>query len=88
MDLEREEDRTPPLARVKGVGRQQKMITVVRPGVAVLSLYKPRNEQFILPTVGHRNMLHIVIGDFNTHSTSSWECNVTDDNGLSHAISH
>ena len=83
MHIERE-DRTPPLARVKGVRIQQKLITVMMPEVAVHSL-KLTNEQFTLPTVGHRNILHIVIRDFSNHSTS-WGYNVTDDNG--HAISH
>ena len=57
------------------------------------SVYKTRNNQFTPPALGYRNMSHIVIGDFNRHSTS-WGYNVTDDkgeafkNGLSHAISH
>ena len=50
---------------VKGVGIQPKMITIVMPRVSVHALYKPRNAQFTLPTVGH-----IVIGNYNNHSTS------------------
>ena len=50
------------------------------PGVVVHSVYKPPNDQFELPVLGHRNLPHIVIGDFNSHSTT-WGYNTTDDNG-------
>ena len=57
-----------------------KRVTVVMPGVAVHSVYKPPHDQFTLPALGYRNMPHIVTGDFNSHSTS-WGYNVTDENG-------
>ena len=47
-----------------------KFITVVLPSVVVHSVYKPPSERFVLPVLGHRNLLHIVIGDFNSHSTT------------------
>ena len=50
------------------------------PGVVVHSVYEPPNGQFKLPALGHRNLSHIVIGDFNSHSTT-WGYNTTDDNG-------
>ena len=34
------------------------------------SVYKPLNDHFALPALGHRDLPHIVIGDFNSHSTS------------------
>ena len=43
-------------------------ITVELPGV-VHSLYKPPPEPFLLPPLGQRIKPHIVIGDFNSHST-------------------
>ena len=49
------------------------------PGVVVHSVYKPPNDQFELSALGHRNLPHIVIGDFNSHSTT-WGYNTTDDN--------
>ena len=86
MDIKREDRTHPPLVRVKGMGRQQQSITAGMRGVAVHSTYTPPNEQFTLPAVGHITILRIVIGVFKNHSTS-WGYNVTDDNGLSHAIS-
>ena len=56
------------------------LLTIVMPGVVVHSVYKPPNDQFQLPALGHRNLPHIVIGDFNSHSTT-WGYNTTDDNG-------
>ena len=56
------------------------VITIVMPGVAVHSVYKPPNEQFKLPSLGHSDLPHIVIGDFNSHSTT-WGYETTDDNG-------
>ena len=44
-------------------------ITVELPGVVVHSLYKPPPEPFLLPPLGQRIKPHIVIGDFNSHST-------------------
>ena len=44
-------------------------ITVELPGVVVHSLYKPLLEPFILPRLGQKIKPHIVIGDFNSHST-------------------
>ena len=51
-------------------------------GVVVHSVYKPPNDQFELTALGHRNLPHIVIRDFKSHSTT-WEYNTTDDNGKS-----
>ena len=45
------------------------LITVKFPGVVLHSMYKPPPEQFQLPALGQRNKPHIVIGDFNSHST-------------------
>ena len=56
------------------------LLTIVMPGVVIHSVYKPPNDQFQLPALGHRNLPHIVIGDFNSHSTT-WRYNTTDDNG-------
>ena len=44
------------------------------------SLYKPPNDQFVLSALGHRDLPHIVIGDFNSHSTS-WGYDTTYNNG-------
>ena len=44
------------------------------------SVYKPPNNQFALPALGHRDLPYIVIGDFNSHSTS-WGYDTTDNNG-------
>ena len=46
------------------------LIMIVMPGVVVHSVYKPPNDPFELPALGHRNLPHIVIGDFNSHSTT------------------
>ena len=56
------------------------LITIVMSGVVVHSVYKPPNDQFALPALGHRDVPHIVIGDFNSHSTS-WGYDTTDNNG-------
>ena len=56
------------------------LITIVMPGVVVHSVYKPPNDQFELPALGHRNLPHIVIGDFNSHSTT-WGYTNTDNEG-------
>ena len=55
-------------------------ITVELPGVVVHSLYKPPPEPFLLPPLGQRIKPHIVIGDFNSHSTL-WEYTTTDSDG-------
>ena len=44
------------------------------------SVYNPPNDQFVLPAASHRDLPHIVIGDFNSHSTS-WGYDTTDNNG-------
>ena len=54
-------------------------ITVELPGV-VQSLYKPPPEPFLLPPLGQRIKPHIVIGDFNCHSTL-WGYTTTDSDG-------
>ena len=46
------------------------LITIVMSGVVVHSVYKPPNGQFALPALGRRDLPHIVIGDFNSHSIS------------------
>ena len=43
-------------------------------------VYKPPNDQFALQELGHRDLPQIVIGDFNSHSTS-WGYDTTDNNG-------
>ena len=43
-------------------------------------MYKPPNDPFELPALGHRNIPHIVIGDFNSHSTT-WGYTNTDNEG-------
>ena len=50
------------------------------PGVLVYSVYKPPAEQLLLPSLGSRNMPHIVIGDFNSHTTL-WGYTSTDNDG-------
>ena len=55
-------------------------ITLELPGVVVHSVYKPPDEQFLLPPLGNRNIPHIVIGDFNSHNTL-WGYASTDNNG-------
>ena len=49
-------------------------------GVVVHSVYKPPNDQFALPALGHIYLPHIVIEDFNNHSMS-WGYDTTDNNG-------
>ena len=70
--------------KVKGVSVWEQdnveLISIEMPGVVVHSLYKPPNEKFVLPALGHGNLHHIVIGDFNSHSTT-WGYTNTDDNG-------
>ena len=56
------------------------IITIVMPGVVVHSAYKPPNDPFELATLGYRNQPDIVIGDFNSHSTT-WGCANTDNEG-------
>ena len=46
----------------------------------IRSVYKPTNDPFELPALGHRNLPHIVIGDFNSHSTT-WDYARTDNEG-------
>ena len=52
--------------RVQGTGE---LIKMVMSGVVVHSVYKPPNDQFSVPALGHRDFLHIVIGDFNLRKT-------------------
>ena len=47
------------------------LITVELSGVIVHSMYKPPPVPFRLHALGQRNKPHIVIGDFNSHSTLS-----------------
>ena len=53
------------------------IITIMMPGVVIHSMYKPPNDPFELPALNHRNLPHIVIGDFNSHSTT-WGYTRTD----------
>ena len=46
------------------------IITIVMSGVVVYSVYTPPNDPFELPALGHRHLPHIVIGDFNSLSTT------------------
>ena len=46
------------------------LISIEMPGVVVHFVYIPPNEMFVLPALGHGNLPHIVIGDFNSHSTT------------------
>ena len=56
------------------------LITIVMPRVVVYSVYTSPNDQFALPALGHRDLPHILIGDFYSHSTS-WGYDTTDYNG-------
>ena len=56
------------------------LISIEMPGIVVHSVYKSPNEKFVLLSLGHGNLPHIVIGDFNSHSTT-WGYTNTDDNG-------
>ena len=60
-------------------------ITVELPNVVVHSLYKPPPEPFLLPPLGQRIKHHIVIGDFNSHSTL-WGYTITDTDGEEEAV--
>ena len=55
-------------------------ITVELAGGVVHSLYKPPPEPFLIPPLGQRIKPHIVLGDFNSHSTL-WGYTTTDSNG-------
>ena len=70
--------------KVKGVSVWEQdnveLISIEMLGVVVHSVYKPPNEKFILLALGHGNLPHIVIGDFNSHCTTRGYTN-TDDNG-------
>ena len=57
------------------------VITAQLPDVVVHFVYKPPSEQFVLPPLGHRSLPHIVIGDFNSHTTI-WGYETTDKNGV------
>ena len=56
------------------------IITIVMSGVVVHYVYKPPNDSSELPALGHTNLPHIVIGDFNSHSTT-WSYATTDNEG-------
>ena len=56
------------------------IIAIVMSGVVVHSVYKPPNDPFEPPALGHRNLQHIVIGDVNSHSTT-WGYASTDNEG-------
>ena len=67
------------------------LISIEMPGVVVHSVYKPPNEKFVLPALGHGNLPHIVIGDFNSHITT-WgtptQTTMEKRSGQTHATSH
>ena len=69
---------------VKGVSVWEQdnveLLSIEMPGVVVHSVYKSPNEKFVLRALGHRNLPHIVIGYFNSHS-NTWGYTNTDDNG-------
>ena len=54
------------------------LISFEMPGVVVHSVYKSPNEKCVL--LGHGNLPHIVIGDFNSHRIT-WGYTTTYDNG-------
>ena len=56
------------------------LITIVMSGIVVHYVYKPPNDQFTLSSFGHIDLPHIVIEDFNSHSTS-WCYDTTYNNG-------
>ena len=58
------------------------LITVEIPGVVIHYMYKPPPEPFRHPALGKRNNPHIVIGDFNGHSTR-WGYTTTNSDGES-----
>ena len=70
--------------KVKGVSicEQDKveLISIEMPGVVVHSVFKPQNEEFVLPALGHGKLPHIVIRNFNSRSTT-WGYTNTHDNG-------
>ena len=53
------------------------LITIVISGVGVHSVYKSPNDQFAIPALGHKDLSHIVIRDFNRQ----WGYDTTDNNG-------
>ena len=63
--------------RIQGI---VELITIVMLGVVVHSVYKPPNDPLELPAMGHKNLPHIVIADFNSHSTT-WGYTSTDNEG-------
>ena len=56
------------------------LISIVMPGVDIHSVYKLPNDNCVLPPLGYATLPHIVIGYFNSHSTT-WGYTITDDNG-------
>ena len=72
--------------KVKGVSVWEQdnveLIPIDMHGVVVHSMYKPPNEKCVLPALGYGNLPHIVIGDFNSHSTT-WGYTTMDHNGQS-----
>ena len=55
------------------------LITVEMHGVAVHSVYKRPTAPLVLPALGHINLPHIVIGDFNRHNTTCGYTTTDDD---------
>ena len=69
--------------KVKGISVWEQdnleLISIEMHGVVVHCVYTPPNEKFVLPELGHGNLPHIVIEDFNSHSTT-WGYTNTDNN--------
>ena len=63
------------------VQRTVELITIVMSRVVVHSVYKPPNDQFALLALGHGDLPHIVIGYFNSHSTT-WGYDTTDSESI------
>ena len=40
-----------------------------------------KHQKFVLPALGHENLSHIVIGDFNSHNNTTWGNTNTENNG-------
>ena len=58
------------------------MITTELPDVVVHSVYKPPSDHAVCtPSIGHRILPQIVIGDFNSHNTI-WGYDDTENNGV------
>ena len=64
------------------------LISIEIPGVVVQSVYNLLNEKFVLPALGHGNILYIVIGDFNSHNTTQTTMEKGLNSGQIHATTY